>query len=346
MSTANPTRQVDTSAKKSGSFLNSRILAWFFAATTLVLAIVCALIYQRFSPNRAFVRVGDKTFTHSDYRGAMEYYAGEQVLKKMVYESLIEQAATKAGVLATDKEIDERIGEINRRKPKELEAANRDPAKMTEVRNTMRTNISLENLRIKDVKATDAEVIAFYRNNPGVFLLPMQIQTQVVVTTTPQNAQIAQQLLNQNIKLDVIAQKRGLKVAGINNFSPDWSRLNPQQQQQLTKAIQKTPVGRATIVTFANAKGKDYLIVKPIKDSKQETPTLAKVKPLATRFAKMVKAEPQSVTMKNLWDKGNVTFENTKYENFFLDIKNAQLPKVAVAEKTTSKTGADVPKQQ
>ena len=292
------------------------------------LAVTCVLGYQRFSPNRSFVRVGDKTFTRSDYTGAMEYYYGKQILNKMVYEELILQAAKKAGVTATDKEIDERIKQIERTNPKQLEAAQTDVAKMNEKKSDLKIAISLENLQIKDIKLTDAEAAAFYNKNKQMFGLPVQIQAQIVMTDTAMQAQNAKTMLEQNLKPDVIAQKRGLRVVGIAGFSPNWASLGRDFQAKLSQMVQTTPVNKAGIISVPNGKEVIYIIAKPVRASQAEVPPLASIKDMVVRTAKLVKAMqkvPPAAVLKDLYDKANVTFENAKYEAYFYEIKNMKV---------------------
>ena len=306
--------------------MNSRVIAWIMSILAAILGVACVLIYQRYSPNRAFVRVGSKTISQSDFKGSMEYYSGKQILTKMVYEELISQAAKKSNVTATEAEIDDRIKQIERRNPKQVEAAQTDSIKMSELRNDLRTNISMENLQTKDVNVTDAEIAAFYNKNKAAFAVPTQTQAQIVMTKELLQAQQAKSMLEQSLKPDVIAQKRGLMVVGINGFNPDWSRLEPANSKRLTDLVSSLPVGKAGILAIGSGKSQEYIVVKTIKMAKAAIPSLAEIKPLVTHALKLSKAPPSAAVLKDLYDKANVTFENSKYESYFYDLKQVQIP--------------------
>ena len=300
--------------------MNLRIIAWLLALLSAALAVSLGLVYQRFSPTRALVRVGSKTFTQNDYKGAMEYYVGKQTINKMVYDELTAQGAQKAGLMPKDDEIEQRIKDIERRDPKQVESAHQSPVKMVELKNDLRSRIALENLRIKDVKITPTEVEDFYRKNSRLFVLPQQTQAQIVVTNNATNAENARTLLAQNIKPDVIARQRGLFVVGVNNFAPDWSRLTPAQNSQLSTAIVQTPPGKVVVVPIGN----DYIVAKPVISKRQEVPPLNSIRPIVERTLKLAKAPAPIMIMKDLYESLGVTFESSKYENYFGEIKQAQ----------------------
>ena len=82
---------------------------------------------------------------------------------------------------------------------------------MAEFRQDLLTNISLENLRIKNIKLTPAELAAYYTEHKGEFALPEQVKTTTVVTRSTMDAATATDLLKQHTPSDVIARQPALE---------------------------------------------------------------------------------------------------------------------------------------
>ena len=167
------------------------LLIVLFAIGTLAGAAASSFLYLRYSSSRPIMRVGGDVITRKEFQERVEYAAGKPVLNKIVYHKIILQSAKKAGVLANDKDVDARIADIDRRTPGVLEAARRDPIKMAEMRGDMLSDISFENLRIKSVNLSDAEIKTFYDQNKNLFGVPDQAQTTLVVAQNSVDAETA-----------------------------------------------------------------------------------------------------------------------------------------------------------
>ena len=94
-------------------FLSARLLA-----VVAVLSLIGnVLLYMRYSTNRPLVTVGNEAITKKQYQDQLEHQGGQAVLSKMVLEKLVTQAATRDGVMATTKDVDDRIASVERRAP-------------------------------------------------------------------------------------------------------------------------------------------------------------------------------------------------------------------------------------
>lgn len=320
-----------------------RILPGFLAVIAVASIIGNMLMYQRYSSNKPLVKVGSEVIRVKDYRDAQDYESGKSVLNKMVYESLVMQAAAKAGLTPTDKDIDDRLAQIQRRQPQMLALANSDPQKMADLRHGLRTTIALENLRVKAVALQPGEVEAFYNNNKAAFVLPVQAQTTLVVAPALQDgyradmkkadiaatasraqgdAATAASLLRQDIKPDVIARQPRMHVVGVNGFKVSMEELSPQINQQVAKSIFGMKENQVKTILVVDHGFTYYFTFKVKKSERGRTPKLPEIRPQVERMLKLVRAPvSDQQELAKLYDEAKPQFEIDRYAGYFNDIQ-------------------------
>lgn len=305
-------------------------------AVLVVLCIVSlignGLLFERYSTSRPLVKIGSDAITKKQYQDAVDYQTQGAVLRKMVFASIVEQAAKKAGVTPDKKDVDARIALIERTKPEMLQAANQDPAKMASLRDDLKTDIALDNLRTQGITATPAEVAAFYQKNKRAFALPMQIQTTTVVASNAVDASTAAQLLKDNTPLDVIARQPRLLVAGVKGFNPNFSGLPPAVTKQLSATVQSMKTGQVKVVPV----GKQFLIFRANKNLSAGIPPLSQIKDQVAEYVKLQKAPPANVEMAKLYKGAKPDFEVDTYSKYFADIQTAADDASSADKKTAS----------
>ena len=114
------------------------------------------------------------------------------------------QAAAAQNVLPAKSDVDTRLAGLTRQKP-DLTTALQNPAFAKQTRDDLTTDIALENLRIKGITASEAEINAFYSANRAAFTVPSQTQTTLVVAQNRNDASAAEHLLSINAAPEVIA---------------------------------------------------------------------------------------------------------------------------------------------
>jgi hypothetical protein len=272
-------------------------------------------LYQRYSTSRPVVRIGGDAITLKEYRDSLEYQFGKPVLTKLTLMKLVMNAARKAGVSPKKTDVDSRIAEIERRQPKQLEEAQRDPVKMAELRQELMTDIALENLTIKDVKVTDGQTRAFYNQHKALFQVPTQAKTTIVIADSPVDAATAEQLLHmKNMTPATIANTQPrLHVVGINGVNVNWGTLPASEQARLSNAVMHTSEHGVTKVLI----GKQYFIARVDSVGKGEVVPYEKIRPQVERAARLAKAEPRDVVLARLYKKADIKFEIPRYEEYF-----------------------------
>ena len=290
------------------------------------------LLYMRYSTNRPLVTVGGTVITKKQYQDQLEHQAGQQVLSKMVLNALVAQAAARDGVTPTTKDVDAQIQDIQRRSPQLLTPYTQDPAKMTEFRQDLQSSIALENLRIKDVALTPAQVAAFYTRNSAKFALPQQVQAATVVTRNTVDAATAADLLRQKTPPDVLARQSGMGVVGVNGFNPDLSSLPPAAKQEINVFIQTAKVGDIKTIH----QGPVFLTFQVTKSSRAALPPLAQIRPQVERQARLEKAPAPQAEIARLYQAAKPNFNSDKYATYF-----DALQKYPVSQGTDKKTASD-----
>lgn len=196
----------------------------FFVRAVCVVALVSlaanAVMYSRWSDKRPLVRVGQRVVTRGEYYSALDQAAGKNVLNQIVLSELIRQAAASDAVPVSSSDINTRLATLRRTSPQGI-----PPTDTPGLRDQIGLTLALENLRIRHVTVSDAEVLAFYNAHKAAFVLPTQMRNTVVVTA-PAAAQAAA-LLHQHQTAQAIAAHPGLRVVGINGFALNLNALPP-----------------------------------------------------------------------------------------------------------------------
>ena len=289
-----------------------------------------ALLYLRYSTSRPLVTVGNQVISKKQYQDALDYQTQGSVLKNLVLQDLINQAAAKAGVSPTDAEVAARIADIQRRAPQMLPGGGGDSAKMADFKDNLKTEMALENLRIQGVPLTDAEAADYYDRHKKDFALPTQVQTTMVVAGSAVDAAQATALLRQNIGVDVIARQPRLHVAGMNGFTVNTQALPPAINQKLSAAVFRMKPGDVQTVPVGN----EFIVLRANKSSAQGIPPLAQIRPEVVRLAKLEKAVPAATEVAGLYQTAPPQFSVARYESYFSDL--SQLDVKAVSKKTAS----------
>lgn len=293
------------------------ILIAVFAIGTLAGVTASSFLYMRYSSSRPIMRIGSEAITRKEFEERVEYVAGKAILNKLAYHKMIMQAAQKANVVPSSKEVDERIALIERRTPTVLEAAKHDTVKMNDLRQDILSDLAFENLRVKEVNLSDAQINDFYNKNKTGFGVPAQAQTTLVVTQNSVDAETAKGLLAQNIKPETIARQPRMAVVGVNGFQINPNQIPPELANRLNKAVFTMQEG--DIAAFPA--GNNFLVLRLNKRADAGVPSLDSIRPLVTRMAKLAVAPKPDVALAKLYKDAHVVFEVDKYSTYFSDIQ-------------------------
>ncbi len=297
----------------------------------LVLSVAAnVLLYLRWSTSRPLVTVGSAVITKKQFQDQMEHDQGQTVLTKLVFTSLISQAAGRAGVTPTNADIDGRIAAIQRQQPQALAPYSRDVVKMAQFRQDLGTDMALENLRIHDVALSPAQISDYYNQHKPEFTLPQQTITSTVVTGSAVDAATAASLLRANDPPDVIGRQPRMRVVGVAGYNPDLQALPAGLQKQTSDWAQHAGVG--AVHTFQT--GTYFLIFRVNKRLPAVVPPLSQIRGEVERSARLTVAPSQPEELARLYQSAKPSFNSDKYAGYFTAIQ--QYPLGAPGSKKTA----------
>lgn len=284
------------------------------------------LMYRRYSTNRPVVSMKDGGITIKDYRDALEFSHGKEVLTKMVLSRVIHDAAKKAGVMPTQADIDRRIAFLKRRKPELLAPALNDPAKMREFVRGLETDIALENLTVQGIEVTDAEVAAFYQRARAVFTMPDQTEMTIVSADNSTDARNAEQLLSKGVDPATIASQPRLKVEGLTTRI-NFKAMSQKDQDSFKNKVRSMPKGSVFMFIPSGNTADKNIIVRINEQKRSGTPPLSEVKDDAKTLCLLAKAASQGKNsqkhLMQLYKDAGIRFESEKYNAYFAEINQA-----------------------
>lgn len=309
----------DTDAGGRGGTLRDRLgdralptVLMTLLAASLIANVVLLIVRYNTRLSRPLVTAAGHPISKYDYQYALEQRDGKLVLNKLVLAALVRQAATRDRVLPTDAEVDARVAALKRTNAQAVPA---DKGALKGFREDLRTDLALENLRIKDVSASDAEVAAFFARNKAAFSQPPQAQFTLVTSEHAVDAQKAAALLQQNVAPEKIALTPRLHVVGVGGYNVN---MPPQLAQAFKNTVFAMKPGQIKTMTV----GSNFLTVKLKGMTPAVVPTLGQVRAVATRQLKLMKAPTAQAELASLYHQNTPTFNVENYARFFSDIQN------------------------
>ena len=277
------------------------------------------LLYFRYSTSRPIVTLGGQAISRKQFQDVLESQAGQPVLNKLVFESLVTQAAASASLTPTPKDIQDRIDAIQRRAPQVLTPYSADPVKMEQFRHDLGTSMALENLRIQNVSVSPAAAAAYYSAHKAEFVVPAQWKTTTVVADNAVDAQTAADALRQGDSPDVLARQPRLRVVGVGGYNPDLqAALSPVTHQQINTFLQNARVGDVKVFT----EGAYSVIFRLTQKSAGAVPPLPQIKDQVERAARLAKAPTQDAELARLYQAAHPSFTSDKYAAYFAAVQN------------------------
>ena len=323
-------------ALNSETLQNPTLRRW--ATRVLGIIAIVALIgdvalYNRFSPFRPLVTIGHRVVRQREYMADLDGTAGKAVLSRIVYDELIQQAADKANVQPAPRDVDARLADMRRHATRALPP---DAAIWDQVR----LQLALENLRLRGVTATDAEIAAYYDRHKAQFGTPARAHTTLVVTRSAADAARAAGFMAQGKTEGEIAAQSGMRVAGVNGFRVNLGALPPALRAPIEQAAFTMPLNQ--IKTFRLA-ADAYITLQTHSRDTQVIPPLAQVHDQVARLVRLQKAPSERDELVALYHANPPSFDMARYGSYFSDVPPAGAAKPPSGPKTSSLPAAGTP---
>ncbi|MDZ5474310.1 peptidyl-prolyl cis-trans isomerase [Bacillus sp. 31A1R] len=262
-----------------------------------------------FSGNEEVVAtVGKNKITRQDWLSKMEEQYGEDVLKELVDQKVIQSVAKKYKIKVPEQAVEQEYLMI-----KNLYGATSsiDEEKWKE---QIKYRLLLEELLTKDVVVTEAELKKYYEENKASYQIPTSFHLSQIVVKTEKEASQALKELEQGSKFETLAMEISIddfsahKGGDIGFVSVDDQRLTEEylnhlqtlKEGQWSKAIQ-VEEGFAIVLLHERIKGKDFSF-KEVKDQVRRQIALEQMDVAASANA--------------FWDEANVDWFYGKKEAY------------------------------
>ncbi|MBO8172701.1 MAG: peptidyl-prolyl cis-trans isomerase [Bacillaceae bacterium] len=167
---------------------------WLWAIVGAVTVLMLAFFLIRQEENqeqRVVAMVGDQPIYDSEWVEELKKQHGETVLQKMIDHLLVYQEAERLGIQVTEDEIKLEMANLQEKYNSEDPGAFAEQMGMTQeqIEEELRYSMLLEELAMKDVHITDAEIEKYYEQNKALYKDPARVYLYLVVASTEEEAE-------------------------------------------------------------------------------------------------------------------------------------------------------------
>jgi hypothetical protein len=260
-------------------------------------------LYNRYSSHRALIDVNDQVIRQKDLQDRLDYLYSDNILRQMIFTDLIMQEAAKEGVIPTDQDVQQAQDELERAHPTVVSDARQSDPTLTLFDEQLKAKLALRNLEIKNVTVTEPEIEQYYSQHQSDFMLPAQTSSSVVLAKTAIAADSAQQMLQNGVDLNVIAQQPNTGVVGINttNLSNVPGNIISQVLEMNVGDVKTFQIGPIWMIVRSNA-------VSP-----PGVPALAVIHDQVALAARQAKGPGDQAELTKLVQEAHITVESDKY---------------------------------
>lgn len=157
--------------------------------------------------DESVAKVGKYSISRQDWLNELEARYGEEVLKDMINQQVIQEMAAKYKISISDQEVD--------REYAMLLAANQQFGKKSHPnekkwKEQIRNSILLEEILTRDVNVSKKEIADYYENNKAQFNVPEAYHLSHIIVKTKNEAEKAAKELAQGSSFSVLAMERSL----------------------------------------------------------------------------------------------------------------------------------------
>lgn len=158
--------------------------------------------------SEAVATVADEEISRQDWLTAMEKQYGKEVLQTLVNEKVMAQAAKKFKINVTDAEIDLELALM--RSVQDVTDETVQALSDKELRNYVRTQLTLEKVLTYDVVVDETTAKAYYEENKSVYDVPTAYRTSIIVSETQEEAKSVLKELSNGSNFGTLARERSI----------------------------------------------------------------------------------------------------------------------------------------
>lgn len=208
---------------------------WYVIAGLAMLNVI-TLVLLLFKPaflegnKETVAEIGNKTISRQEWLTELEERYGEETLRDLVDQEVVQQMADDYKIKVSDKAIER---ELNIYKAMYSSAEN-EPKSEDKWKQQIKYSLLLEELLTKDVKVSEDDMKAFYEQNKSLFDLPASYHLSQIVVETKKEADAAVKELKDGSSFDALAMERSIDEFSANQggdigfINEEDERVDPQ----------------------------------------------------------------------------------------------------------------------
>lgn len=260
---------------------------------------------------KAVVVVNGDKITKAELQSEAEKVAGEEVLRKLVAEKIILQAAKKEGVYPSKEEIEKELEFRQRENPTLLEQLKKQGLTLDDYKRELLVSLAQANLLTKGIEVTDKEVEeAFNKNKPFLD----RVRLRWIVNASETEIKKAREKLESGAFFEVVARDSSQDIftkdkggdMGYISLS-ELRRINPK----IADIAMSQPLGKVSdIIKLTNG----YALIR-VED--RRIATLESWRDFIARSVAVEKANKEGKAekvLKSLFEEAKIEVREPRYE--------------------------------
>jgi foldase protein PrsA len=269
---------------------------------------------------KAVVVINGEKITRRDFITAMEKEAGAAVMRRLVHEKLVFQAAKKKGLMPTDADVKAEIARMREAEP-DLDRQLRLRGKTAEELNQdVRGRLAMARLIAADVKLPDAEIKKLWAEHQKQFNRPEGRKIAMILTKTEAVGTKAQTLLRAGTPAEFASQNAGMGLpGGRSQLSVTRGQLPPAIEKRVFRL-------RTGDVSAVMRMGKAFAVVKVLEEIPAQRKSFKEVKDRLTLAAKLGRGKNQMDLIKELQKTAKIDVQSPRYKGVIENLQTAADP--------------------
>ncbi len=243
------------------------------------------------------LKVNGQVLTQDDLTRFAWTRMGKKIILDVLDETLIIQAAHRAGIVVTGREIDKRITELAELAGGiEKLVAKRGVAGVAALRAQVKAELLLAKLVEAAARVTEKEARAYYEAHKSEFMTPTRVLLYEIVTEKPEAAYNARQRLAEGEPFTKVAAEVSVALSAQKGGEVGWVALDEIEPEVLRRAVATLQVGQVSMPILI--KGKSYIVMVKDKQPGQVKPFEEVKEDIIARLKASRGATPKGVLMK------------------------------------------------
>jgi foldase protein PrsA len=195
---------------------------------TLVLLLTRPAFLQ--GDKETVAEIGNETISRQAWLTELEERYGEETLRDLVDQEVVEQMANQYKIEVSDKAVER---ELNIYKAMYATGDN-EPKSEEKWKQQIKYSLLLEELLTKDVQVSEKDMQAFYEQNKSLFDIPASYHLSQIVVETKKEAESAVKELKDGSSFDALAMERSIDEFSANHggdlgfINEEDERVSPQ----------------------------------------------------------------------------------------------------------------------